>query len=118
MVDSSKIGMMPQRPMSASVCSNRSSSGSFGMSFNSRIPMPKSSTVMNSRYDKIIILIFYAHKIQNILDRSSSGSFGMSFNSRIPMPKSSTLIKSRHDEMIILLIFFESQDPNSNRDTL
>lgn len=48
MVDSSKIGMMPQRPMSASVCSNRSSSGSFGMSFNSRIPMPKSSTVMNS----------------------------------------------------------------------
>ena len=56
MVDSSKIGMMPQRPMSASVCSNRSSSGSFGMSFNSRIPMPKSSTVMNSRYGEIIIL--------------------------------------------------------------
>ena len=35
----------PQRPMSASVCSNRSTASS--LSFNSRIPMPKSSTVMN-----------------------------------------------------------------------
>ena len=63
--------------------------------------MPKSSIVMNSRYDEIIILLIFFGSQDHKSNRGSLGSFGMSFNSRIPMPKSSTVMNSRYGEIII-----------------
>ena len=68
--------------------------------------MPKSSTVMNSRYDEMIILLifFWNRKILILI--------------MILLDLLGYLLITKYGEMIILLIFLGSQDPISNLGSL